>query len=190
MTPVHLVLAVALLSTAAPPANADGQPGHRARDPVSSATGALTFAPEITPVAGPFPSPVTGPVTGPSNSPSTTMAAANEHAPMSGAEFDAYVTGKIIIYAENGLPYGVEEYLPGNRVRWAFTDSACQDGIWFARDEQICFDYGEANGAQCWQFFLDGDGLRAEFRGAGGLEIFEAWQTTEPMFCPGPDVGV
>ena len=170
MTPVHLVLSVALLSAATAPANAGAQSGHRGRDPVSPAAGALTTAPTSTP--------------------GTTLATANEHAPMSGAEFDAYVTGKIIIYAENGLPYGVEEYLPGSRVRWAFTGSACQDGIWFARDEQICFDYGEERGAQCWLFFRDGDGLRAEFRGAGGLEVFEAWQSTEPMFCPGPDVGV
>jgi hypothetical protein len=191
MTPVHLALSVALLSAVAAPAKAGDGSRYGGRDFVSPAPGALTILAEIPPVSGLFSSPVT-PLTEipPATAPPAIPATANEFTPMSGAEFDAYVTGKTIIYAENGLPYGVEEYLPGRRVRWAFTDSACQDGIWFARDEQICFDYGTESGTQCWQFFRIGDGLRAEYRGIGGLEVFEAWQSSAPMSCPGPDVGV
>ncbi len=33
--------------------------------------------------------------------------------PMSGAEFEAYATGRTLTYAERGVIYGIEEYLPG-----------------------------------------------------------------------------
>ena len=50
----------------------------------------------------------------------TPAGAATSGPSMSAAEFEAYTTGKTLSYAEAGQPYGVESYLPGRRVVWAF----------------------------------------------------------------------
>src|SRR6056297_3315549 len=48
-------------------------------------------------------------------------------AEMSAEEFDAYTRGQTFYYgAEGEEPYGAEEYLPGQRVRWSFLDGECQ----------------------------------------------------------------
>ena len=111
--------------------------------------------------------------------------------PMSGAEFEAYVNGRTLTYAENGVIYGIEEYLPNRRVRWAFTEDECRDGFWYEEDNQICFVYEGDIGLQCWRFTRSGSGLIARFMGAGdGREVYEAQQSKEPLRCLGPDVGV
>lgn len=61
--------------------------------------------------------------------------------PMSAAEFEAYVTGKTLFYSHLGVEYGVEQYLPGRRVKWAFLDGDCRDGRWYQQDDMICFTY-------------------------------------------------
>ncbi|MFV0491425.1 MAG: hypothetical protein ACK5M4_06380 [Pseudorhodobacter sp.] len=112
--------------------------------------------------------------------------------PMNAAEFDAYATGKTITYAEGGQPYGIEQYLPGRRVRWAFVDDTCRIGNWYESEAgEICFVYEHDTAPQCWFFYDEANGLRAAFTGGGSSTILrEIGQSTEPLACIGPDVGV
>lgn len=111
--------------------------------------------------------------------------------PLDAAAFDAYVTGKTITYHQFGQAYGVEEYLPDRRVRWAFTDTECQYGHWYQQDDHICFVYEYDPAPQCWIFWMDGRGLNGLYDGnPEGSELTEVSRSTDPLPCPGPDVGV
>lgn len=117
--------------------------------------------------------------------------AARAQAPMTAAEFEAYVTGRTLTFGIDGAPYGVERYMPGRRVTWSFLDGECQDGIWYEEDGNICFLYEVTPDPQCWQFFRDAEGLRAVFMNEPGTTIlYEAQDGPEPLICPGPEVGV
>lgn len=112
-------------------------------------------------------------------------------APLSASEFEAYATGKTLSFAQDGVVWGAEQYLPGRRVIWAFTEDECQYGHWFEDQGNICFVYDNDPEAQCWRFFREAGGLRAIFMGAdGGTSLSEVGQSSEPLNCPGPEVGV
>lgn len=117
-------------------------------------------------------------------------AAADE--PLSGAEFEAYVTGKTLYFGLDGAAYGVERYLPGREVVWSFLDGACKEGRWYEAGEQICFVYEDNPVPQCWSFYRTGEGgLRAIFENdPARTSLYEARRNEDPMICPGPDVGV
>ncbi|MEL6915702.1 MAG: hypothetical protein AAFP13_14490 [Pseudomonadota bacterium] len=111
--------------------------------------------------------------------------------PMTAAEFEAFVTGKTLSYGRQGeAPYGTEEYLPDRQVRWAFTGEECKDGVWYAEGALICFVYDDDPEPQCWQFFAGPDGLRADFAGREDAPIYSVRESEEPLFCPGPRIGV
>lgn len=111
--------------------------------------------------------------------------------PLTGAEFEAYATGKTLSYAQNGVVWGSEQYLSDRRVIWAFTEDECQYGQWYEEQGNICFLYDNDLQPQCWRFFREASGLRAIFMGAdGGTSLSEVGQSTTPLNCPGPDVGV
>jgi len=63
---------------------------------------------------------------------------------MTAEEFDAYTLGRTLSYSLQGTPYGIEEYLPDRRVRWAFVGQECQTGVWYERNGNICFLYDNA----------------------------------------------
>ena len=109
--------------------------------------------------------------------------------PMSGDEFDAYATGKTLEFSSMGTPYGAEQYLSGRRVRWAFSEDICMEGIWYQQGDEICFEYDDGTGPQCWRFYRDGAGIRAQFSGLSGTELYEANQTDEPLACIAPNLG-
>lgn len=111
-------------------------------------------------------------------------------AEMSAAEFDAYTKGRTLTFLNQGRAYGVEEYFDNRRVRWSFLDGRCQEGRWYEEAGEICFVYEYEPSPQCWTFSETARGLRAELGGEGGLELYEAQETDEPMLCIGPDVGV
>ncbi|WP_309664769.1 hypothetical protein [Tabrizicola sp.] len=111
--------------------------------------------------------------------------------PMTAAEFDAYVTGKTLTYSQFGTIFGTEEYLPGRKVRWAFTEDICQYGTWYEEAGNICFVYEYDPTPHCWRFWQEGDGLKAlSVNDAPGSELSEVAQTDQPLSCAGPDVGV
>lgn len=110
---------------------------------------------------------------------------------MTAAEFEAYVTGRTLFFGQNGQVYGAEEYRDNRRVRWSFLDGECKEGIWYEEGDQICFVYEDRLVPQCWQFFLDGTGLTAQFEGDPDQpELYEARELDEEMICLGPEVGV
>ena len=111
--------------------------------------------------------------------------------PMTAAEFEAYATGKILTYADDGAVWGTEQYKPDRRVVWAFTASECRDGYWYEKDDQICFVYEDPNDPQCWWFYRREGGIAARFVGdPEGITLSEVAQSDGPMPCAGPDVGV
>lgn len=114
-----------------------------------------------------------------------------EDPPMTAADFDAYVTGKTLTYSQFGSIFGTEEYLPGRKVRWAFTEDICQYGSWYEDAGNICFVYEYDPDPHCWTFWKDGATLRAlSVNDAPGSELSEVAQTDQPLACAGPDVGV
>ena len=117
--------------------------------------------------------------------------AAAAQPPLSGSEFDSYTRGKTLYYGNDGQVYGVERYLPNQRVVWSFLDGKCRDGIWYQQGEQICFIYEDRLDPQCWVFTQSGGGLIAQFEGdPQATELYEADDIGEEMICYGPEVGV
>ncbi|MCC5971833.1 MAG: hypothetical protein JJU15_17980 [Pararhodobacter sp.] len=111
---------------------------------------------------------------------------------MDGDSFEAYTTGRTLSFSIEGVPYGVEQYLPGRRVLWAFLGEDCQEGTWYERDSMICFVYDANPAEQCWSFYRSETGLRAVFEGPDGpgTELYEVEQSSRPLTCEGPGVGV
>ncbi|MGP3698720.1 hypothetical protein [Rhodobacter sp. NSM] len=111
--------------------------------------------------------------------------------PMSAEEFEAYAQGKTLSYAVGGEIYGAEQYLPQRQVVWAFRGQECTRGQWYEDAGQICFVYEHDSTPQCWTFYRESAGIRAQFEGdPEGTELSEVDQTRTPLICAGPDVGV
>lgn len=111
--------------------------------------------------------------------------------PLTAEEFEGRVAGKVLTYGLNGDPYGAEEYLSGRRVRWSFLDGDCDEGYWYPENDAICFVYRDTPTPQCWRFFDEGTGLRAEFlTDPEDDALYEVGRSDGPLSCPGPEVGV
>ncbi|MCC5974699.1 MAG: hypothetical protein JJT81_11670 [Rubellimicrobium sp.] len=114
--------------------------------------------------------------------------------PLSAEAFERLVTGRTMTFGLEGEePYGIERYLPGRRVTWAFIGEACIEGHWFAEGANICFAYEDGTGPECWQFFKDGDGLIAHFTGDGTTEDeqglrYSVRDAAIGLVCPGAGV--
>lgn len=112
-------------------------------------------------------------------------------AAMSAEEFDEYTLGKTFYYGSLGEPYGAEEYLPNRRVIWTFLDGECQNGTWYEEGGLICFVYDKEPDPQCWSFTRSAGGLIAQFENdPEQTELYEVERTSDPLVCPGPDLGV
>jgi hypothetical protein len=112
--------------------------------------------------------------------------------PMNAEQFDAYVTGRTLTFHHLGQPYGIEQYLPDRRVLWAFIGDECAEGVWFQRDDMICFVYEHNPEEQCWHFYRTGTGLRGVFVGADGpgTELYEVKDANAQLGCTAPGLGV
>lgn len=116
---------------------------------------------------------------------------AAEGPPLDAAAFDAYSQGKTMTYAAGGQIYGIEQYLPGHRVRWAFVGDICKEGTWFQQGDEICFDYEDTPALQCWRFYQTPAGLMARFSGDPASDpLIAVRESPEPLPCLGPKVGV
>lgn len=116
---------------------------------------------------------------------------AHAEEPMSAAEFEAFVDDGTFEYARDGQSYGIETYLPGRRVRWAYLDDVCEEGTWYeAAPGEICFLYPYDPGVpKCWNFYPDGERLRATFLDTG-VTTYSVIPAETPLACQGPMVGV
>jgi hypothetical protein len=110
--------------------------------------------------------------------------------PMTGAEFDAYATGKTLSFGTPGNPdFGVEQYLPGRDVIWSPAPDVCIKGVWFEQNGDICFLYDHDPEPKCWAVYPTENGIRAEFTNRPGTTvIFESRDDPKPLSCPGPDL--
>ena len=122
----------------------------------------------------------------------TVAARAAPQGQLTAQEFEDYTTGKVLTYGIAGAPYGIEQYLPGRKVVWAFVGDQCRTGSWYEQDSMICFVYDDrSDDPQCWRFYLGSGGLQAHFAGDDqGEGLVEVQQSTGPMPCPGPNLGV
>lgn len=111
---------------------------------------------------------------------SLALPAAGQEHPLTGAEFEAIVTGKTMdTYDETGL-FGVETFLPGRRTLWRSADQ-CLQGTWSETGGIICYTYeGDDAGPYCSSFYDRG----------GWLMGFEdgVWGTDPIMLYPSDDV--
>jgi len=106
-------------------------------------------------------------------------------------EFDALTEGRTMTWAEFGSVYGVEQYLPGRKVRWTVLGDDCKTGHWYPDGSAICFLYEDDLDPYCWEITQSGSGLRARFTtDAPESEPVVVEDTSEQMACFGPEVGV
>ena len=106
-------------------------------------------------------------------------------------EFDTLTLGRTMTWAEFGQIYGVEQYLPGRRVRWTVLGDDCKLGHWYPEGSAICFLYEDDPEPNCWDISLSSGGMQAEFlTDPPGTEPVVVEETHEPIPCFGPEVGV
>lgn len=111
--------------------------------------------------------------------------------PITPEAFETHVTGKTITYRQFDSVFGVEEYLEGRKVRWSVEPNECQYGSWYPEADNICFVYEYDPTPSCWTFWLrDGALVALSVTAAPGEELHEVQSDTQPLPCPGPDIGV
>lgn len=110
--------------------------------------------------------------------------------PIGAAEFEAHVTGKTVTYGQFGTIFGIEEYLTDRKVRWSVAPNECLYGIWYPSNDDICFVYEDDPAPACWTFWLrDGALVALSVDAAPGEELHEVDAGSQPLPCPGPDIG-
>ena len=111
--------------------------------------------------------------------------------PMTAAEFEAWSTGRVLDFTMNGERYGTEYYMPGRRVKWAFTGEDCVNGFWYEREpREICFIYSGDLTPECWHYHKTEDGIIAEYLNEPDANEYAGVTASEGMACFGPNVGV
>jgi hypothetical protein len=103
--------------------------------------------------------------------------------------FETFATGKTFAYAQDGVIWGRETYLPGRRVMWRAVGEDCQIGHWQAEDMAVCFTYDNQPNAQCWAFSLGASGLIAHFLNDPASPPAYASEEPGAIACPGPEIG-
>lgn len=105
--------------------------------------------------------------------------------------FERHVTGKTLTYQQFGSLFGIEEYLPGRKVRWSTAPDQCLYGSWYPQGDDICFVYEYDPTPACWTFWLkDGTLVALSTNGIAGEELHEVDASDQGLPCPGPEVGV
>jgi len=105
-------------------------------------------------------------------------------------EFQDYANGQTLYFSQQGTPYGVEQYLPGQKSIWQFADGTCTNGNWFEKGGMICFLYENDPTEQCWHFLKKGRSYAARALGRepqADLDVI--WRDTRPIQCKAPDLG-
>ncbi|WP_135450006.1 MULTISPECIES: hypothetical protein [Tabrizicola] len=115
---------------------------------------------------------------------------AHANPPLTAEAFEAHVTGQTITYRQQDQVFGIEEYLPGRKVRWSVAPGICQHGTWYPEGQAICFVYESDPTPHCWTFWMEAGALAAlSTEAEPGAELHETERSATPLSCPGPDVG-
>lgn len=110
--------------------------------------------------------------------------------PLGAEAFDSLTLGRTMTWAEFGQVYGVEQYLPGRRVRWTMLGDDCKMGHWYPDGALICFQYEDDPAPDCWTITEATSGLHARAAGtAANSAPVVVEETTEALACFGPEVG-
>ncbi|MBL9075439.1 hypothetical protein [Tabrizicola sp.] len=105
-------------------------------------------------------------------------------------EFDALTLGRTMTWSEFGAVYGVEQYLPGRKVRWTVLGDDCKTGHWYQDGTAICFQYEDDIAPDCWEITASGPDLLARYTtNPPEADPVIVTETTEPLACFGPEVG-
>jgi hypothetical protein len=111
-------------------------------------------------------------------------------APLTAEAFDALTQGRTMTWAEYGTVYGVEQYLPGRRVRWTVLGEDCTAGHWYTEGAAICFQYENDPAPDCWEITRSGTDLFARHTtNPPDTQPVVVRETTEALACFGPRVG-
>lgn len=111
--------------------------------------------------------------------------------PLTAEEFDALTLGRTMTWSEFGSVYGVEQYLPGRKVRWTVVGDDCKAGHWYAEGSAICFQYEDDPAPDCWEITASDRDLLARYTtNPPDTAPVVVTETTEPLACFGPEVGV
>ncbi len=104
---------------------------------------------------------------------------------MTGEEFGAHVADRTITFrTEQNPTFGVERYLPGQRVMWSAFDGTCQYGVWFESKGDICFRYEGDPEHKCWTMYNEPGGMRGVFTTRlPATVIFEVPDREDPLIC-------
>jgi hypothetical protein len=106
-------------------------------------------------------------------------------------EFDTLTQGRSMTWSEFGSVYGVEEYLPGRRVRWSAVGKDCKLGHWYEDGPAICFKYEDDIVPDCWFITRSDTGFSARYTAnSPEAEPVVVTETLDPPACFGPEVGV
>jgi hypothetical protein len=109
---------------------------------------------------------------------------------MTAEEFEAWSTGQTLDYTTDGFHWSSEMHLLGRRTLLSNGVDQCLEGIWFPKDDAICFVYDGLDTEYCWHFWRDGSDVFAEMIDTPGEPTDHVTLAAEPLTCPGPDVGV
>ena len=112
-------------------------------------------------------------------------------APMTAAEFQAYIGTDTLTYGYSDGAIGTADYGPDQTLLWQYEgQETCFEGTWHQSGDQLCFLSEIPDYSACWHFTLTAGGLHGF--GAGpieGVRIFEISRTEEPLSCA-PELGV
>lgn len=105
-------------------------------------------------------------------------------------QFESFTAGSTVYFHRFGQEYGAEQYLRNRKVIWSFANGECEFGEWFARSDQICFQYEHQNAPLCWHF-VEIDGMkRARVVGDDPVaDLYIVAQDDRPLKCEAPNVG-
>ncbi len=109
---------------------------------------------------------------------------------MTPTEFEAWSTGRTLDYFIDGQYWGSEQHLNGRQTRDADAEGPCRQGIWYPQGDAVCFVYVGIAGDHCWRFWRRDGTVMAEILGAPDAPQAEVRLSSEPLACPGPEVGV
>jgi hypothetical protein len=112
---------------------------------------------------------------------------------MAPEDFEALSEGRTLHFSLFGEFFGAEQFFANRRSLWMSGDGQCEEGVWHAEGEAICFSYPSQPEPFCWHFRKEG-GRYAAHRLEQGIETGFAIELDriddQPLPCPGPDVGM
>ena len=104
--------------------------------------------------------------------------------PMTAAEFEAYVTDRIISFAtSDNAAFGVEHYRKNREVVWSRGDGTCLSGKWYPQNGDICFVYESDPQPKCWRITRGKSGLRGAYTTVPNSTVIFETRKPVPLTC-------